>query len=413
MASIELNLEQKLKASLRLSPKILYGQNLLFTPLSELTSECERMLGENPFFSFAPPKHFLYDSDIDSPSYENIPALPSIEEVLTPQIVTCPGYSSVRRRADSSFWLSLIGPEGYLNTKEEDAAAICSLPSDLFHSFLNELKYYIEPAGLFACDLTESLLIQLRRSSCGCCDAELLLTEGREYLLAEKLNDFCSEHGWSRERLNGALALLRSLDPSPGRNFSSAEPVFPEIEFITLGDSVTVRLISDNLPRIVSSIGDTPLSPSEILSSDWIAPSWVKTKSVITRLGMRYKTVVRIAMAAALAQSAYIIGKRDTPSPFTYRDAAEAVGLSTSTVFRTVKNTWISADGSVRPFSSLFCRGMAAESSLSIAELKLLISGMYGSGLNDREISERLSVPRRTISYHRKKLNLKKNSAKL
>ena len=103
MASIELNLEQKLKASLRLSPKILYGQNLLFTPISELTSECERMLGENPFFSFAPPKHFLYDSDIDSPSYENIPALQSIEEVLTPQIVTCPGYSSVRKRADASF----------------------------------------------------------------------------------------------------------------------------------------------------------------------------------------------------------------------------------------------------------------------------------------------------------------------
>ena len=413
MASIELNLEQKLKVSLRLSPKILYGQNLLFTPISELTSECERMLGENPFFSFAPPKHFLYDSDIDSPSYENIPALQSIEEVLTPQIVTCPGYSSVRKRADASFWLSLIGPDGYMNTKAEDAAAICSLPLDLFCTFLNELKDYIEPAGLFACDLTESLLIQMRRSSCACGDAEFLLTEGREFLLAKKLNDFCAVHGWSRERLNGALSLLRSLDPSPGRNFGSAEPVFPEIKFITSGDTVSVRVVSENLPRIVSSIGDMPLSPSEILSSDWVIPSWVKAKSVITRLGMRYKTIVRIAMAAALAQSAYIIGSRDTPSPFTYRDAAEAVGLSISTVFRTVKNTWISVDGSVRPFSSLFCRGMAAESSLSISELKLLISSMYESGLNDREISERLSVPRRTISYHRKKLNLKKNTAKL
>lgn len=413
MASIELNLEQKLKASLRLSPKILYGQNLLFTPLSELSAECERMLGENPFFSFAPPKHFLYDSDIDSPSYENIPALPSVEDALTPQIVTCPGYDSVRKSADASFWISLIGSDGYMNTSSEEAAKLCAVPFDIFTSFLNELKYYIEPAGLFASDLTESLLIQLRRSSADYCDAEALLTEGRDFLLAGRTDEFRTEKGWSTERLKKALSLLRSLDPSPGKNFMMTEPVFPEIEFISSDDGVKVRVISDNLPRIVSGIEEMPLSASQILASDWIAPSWIRTRTVITRLGMRYRTVVRIAMAAAHAQQSYLTGRREVPSPFTYKEAASAVNLSTSTVFRTVKNTWILVDGSVRPFSSLFCRGLTAESSLSVSELKMLISEMCKCGLKDREISERLSVPRRTIAYHRKNMNIKRDSKKV
>lgn len=156
-----------------------------------------------------------------------------------------------------------------------------------------------------------------------------------------------------------------------------------------------------------------PLSASQILASDWIAPSWIRTRTVITRLGMRYRTVVRIAMAAAHAQLSYLTGRREVPSPFTYKEAASAVNLSTSTVFRTVKNTWILVDGSVRPFSSLFCRGLTAESSLSVSELKMLISEMCKCGLKDREISERLSVPRRTIAYHRKNMNIKRDSKKV
>ena len=78
------------KTALRLDPKILLGSNLLFVPLEGLTEECAKILGDNPFFYFAPPGWQSRDADIDELDPDSVPAPKSIEEHLSLQVATCP-----------------------------------------------------------------------------------------------------------------------------------------------------------------------------------------------------------------------------------------------------------------------------------------------------------------------------------
>ena len=412
MNSIDFQLQQKLKTAAVLSPRILHGQNLLFTPISELAEECGRLMGDNPFFSFIPPRRLHLHENIDSPCYENLTSPISLEEHLEPQILTCPGFDSVKERAGVSFWTSILNFRGYLNTDTYEVAKLTSLPEPITAAFIEALKNYVEPAGLYAACLSESLLIQLRRFDEPSADAEAVITEGREYLLSGKISDFAALRGWDNMRLDAALKRLKRLDPAPGKNFAQIIPVFPEIEFCPEGDIVKVKLIRENLPQISCNFEGMPMSDGELLSCDWLSPLWSRAKFVITRLGMRYRTLIKIALIIAERQRKFIMGTEDTVAPLTYRDAASQMGINTSTVFRAVKNTAAVIGSRTIKMETFFCRSLGARQNMSTAELRSLITIMNSGGYSDSAIAARLAIPPRTVTYHRNKLNLAANFRK-
>ena len=86
---------QKLKIKSRLDPKVLLGSNLLFVPLEELTEECSKILGDNPFFHFVSPGWQNSAVDIDDLDSDSIPAPKNIEEHLSLQIATCPNVDDL------------------------------------------------------------------------------------------------------------------------------------------------------------------------------------------------------------------------------------------------------------------------------------------------------------------------------
>lgn len=83
---------------------------------------------------------------------------------LYPQICACPGFSAfIGTAASPLFWSSLLDASGFLNCTIEEAAAYAGVDAASVRSFIERLRDYVEPAGLFAASLSDSLLIQLRR----------------------------------------------------------------------------------------------------------------------------------------------------------------------------------------------------------------------------------------------------------
>ena len=406
MDLIDFKLQQRLKTACALSPRILHGQNLLFTPINELAGECGRLMGDNPFFTFIPPRRLCFHDDIGSPCYENLASTVSLEEHLEPQIITCPGFESVKERAGASFWTSILNSQGYLNTGADEIAKLTSLPEPVIAAFIEALKGYVEPAGLYAGDLRESLLIQLRRLDEPSADAEAVLTKGIEYLLSGNISDFAVLCGWDARKLDSVLKSLKRLDPAPGKNFAQVIPIYPEVEFYPEGEFVKVKLIRENLPIISCNFEEMPMSAGELLSSEWFSPLWSRAKFVITRLGMRYRTLMKIALIVAERQRRFITGAEDTVAPLTYNDAALLMGVNTSTVFRAVKNTAAVTQGRTIKMETFFCRSLSARHEMSTAELRSLVTLMNKAGYSDSAIASRLSIPPRTVTYHRNKLNL-------
>ena len=402
----KLLLAQEQKTSVRITPRTLLGTNLLFVPLAELTDECRRLLGDNPFISFAPPRWQAAGGGLDDEAVDAIPAAVDLDSHLALQIATCPGLPA-GFAAEPSFWSSLLDERGYLNTRPEDVAVLLAADPAKVQAALAALKKYVEPAGLFASSLQECCALQLSRLGGDGRDAAMLVCEGWTELAAGRGLAFARARGWSRERYEAALRVVRSLDPSPGKNFHTAASTIPEVEFRAEGGSVSVRLICVNLPAPENCFGDFPVAAGELLCQRWAAPVWSRAKFVLDRLGLRYRTLLRISLLAAEVQRKYLCGEARAAEPLTYTEAAASLSLSVSTVGRAVKDVWCLWRGGSLPLSSFFSRQVSARPDRSVRALRLEIAALNSRGFSDSAIAARLQLPVRTVSYHRAALGLR------
>lgn len=398
---------QKLKIKSRLDPKVLLGSNLLFVPLEELTEECCKILADNPFFYFVPPGWQNNAVDIDDLDPDSIPAQKNIEEHLSLQIATCPEISELAQPFSSAgFWCSFLNGKGYLNTSTESIAQRIGVCEESALKYIKSLQGYVDPPGLFASDLRECLLIQLERAGLKDSLSWSILTDGYEHLAEGRLSDLSRTMCIERKNIEEAMNLLRKLDPSPGSNFSTVSAAYPEIEFVIRNGTPVPKLLRENLPSIKNSLDEMSLSLNELLEEKWISPLWSKTKFALIRLGMRYRTLLRISMLISEIQSDFLKGEKNTVSPLTYGYAGRRLGLSASTVCRSIDNTWCRAFNRTIRMSTFFSRGLSSRPDVSVKELRSMITDLNKKGKNDRMIADILSMPTRTVAWHRKKMGL-------
>lgn len=407
MTDHQLIQRQKLKIESRLDPKVLLGSNLLFVPLEELTEECCKILGDNPFFHFVPPGWQNSAVDIDDLDSDLIPAPKNIEEHLSLQIATCPNVDELLPPYSSAeFWCSFLNEKGYLNTPICRIARRIGVCSEKALEYIKSLQGYVDPPGLFASDLRECLLIQLEREGLKDSLSWSILTDGYEHLTEGRLSDLSRKMCCDKKAIEKALDMLRKLDPSPGSNFTAASAAYPEIEFVMRNGIPAPKLVRENLPSIKSSMGEMPLTLNELLEEKWISPLWSKTKFALMRLGMRYRTLLRISILISEIQSEFLKGERNAISTLTYGYAGAKLGLSASTVYRSIESTWCrSFDRTIR-MSAFFSRGLSSRPDISVKELRSKILDLNKKGKNDRCIGEILLLPTRTVAWHRKKMGL-------
>lgn len=332
MGSPDLRLKPGLRVSHRLSPKAFFRLNLLTVPAAELFDMCSEAVSGNIFISFSPPKSICASLDDADGGYENIAADQTLDSALELQIAECPGLSQMRGAArDPFFWSSLLNDRGYMNCSDEAAAAAAGTSLRQTAEFLDALRAAAEPAGLFARDLRGSLLIQLERRGLMESDPYLLLKDEAAANDPGWPQNTVKSLGWTKMRTDAALAVLRTLDPAPGRNFRPARFCLPDIEFIPSPDDIAIRLLLENMPSVSADLAYLRGGENGPSRASWSAGEWRCAKETLIRLGLRYRTLLRIAASIKEVQGAMIRDMTRSPAPFVYEDAAGAVGLHPST----------------------------------------------------------------------------------
>ncbi len=387
-----------------MSPKLFHGANLLLTPLSGLTEACRALTGDNMFISFGPPKNFSERIESDEGFYENLPEHPSIDAALRPQIYSCPGYEAVRGLAPAEFWCSMLNPDGYLNCQAGQASELSGLSLQETEAFIENLKKHVEPAGLFASGLAESLAIQLERAGLAGSAAWRLITEGRAALLSGKLPEWGRFRGFGEDQIAEAMRTLRGLDPAPGRNFTRAQYIAADVEFVIDGGQISPRIVAENLPSVESHLCEFDIKPGAAPSEPWMRGEWNAALRALKLLGLRCRAVMRCARYIASVQKEKILDMRLPPKPMTYASAGAALSLHASTLYRFAHGVYCLAGGRTFPMSVFFSRAAAADKKISVAELRSLVSKMRADGMTNRAIGTALGVPERTVAYHSAKL---------
>lgn len=392
--------------ALGLSP-FLWGEgNLLFVPAEGLTEMLRALCESLPLEVRAPMRAPEYQMDCrDVPDAASV-----IEEEVGHQLAMSRELSVLAEKANArlavaDLWCSLLAPNGWLSVPPIEAAQLFGVDQKLFSEALGVVQRTVEPAGLFARDAAECLLLQLDAAGGRGCDAGLLLTEGRLSLESGPgaLEDFRAARGWTSERLRAAMGVLRRLDPSPGRGLSAAVPVCPELDFFHApnqqgGGAPRCRLAREYLPEL-SLV-------SEDLQATLASGQWARARSLLLRLAARYRALLRIGIFAAHAQAAYLNSPGPAAgalAPLGLKEIAAVTGLHVSTVSRCMTHTWARTPFGMMRLSRLLSRSIHG---LPYAELEQIISRASIEGTSDAALSRETGIPRRTIAYHRRRLGI-------
>src|SRR6185436_4834105 len=112
----------------------------------------------------------------------------------------------------------------------------------------------LEPVGCGARDVRECLLVQLEARAETERLASQLIRDHLEALQQHKLPHLSKQIGVDLETLAAEIQFIRTLDPYPGRRYSSEEPILisPEIyiEKLDENDDYIIYFADDGSPRL-------------------------------------------------------------------------------------------------------------------------------------------------------------------
>ncbi len=322
-----------------------------------------------------------------------------------------------------------INEDGYLTVGLEDIhqgleLQLPGLELDEIRAVLHRVQNF-EPVGVAALDLADCLCIQLKQLPEDTpWRQEALNLAGKHLdLLAKKdLNRLKKTLDLTDETLNAILALIRTLEPKPGRLIASRESEYitPDVYVfrqndewvVTLNPEISPKLrinaLYSNMIRRADNSADNTTMKNHLQEARWFIKS----------LQSRNKTLLRVARSIVDHQKDFLDHGETAMKPLVLRDIAEEVEMHESTISRVTTQKYIHTPNGIYEFKYFFSShvqthaGGECSATAIKAFLKELIEAEDPTKpLSDLTISDELktrgiNVARRTIAKYREALNI-------
>ncbi|MDD3353051.1 RNA polymerase factor sigma-54 [Zoogloea sp.] len=363
------------------------------------------------------------DDDDDADFQEFQAAVPSLRDHLDAQVALTP--LSDRDRALVRFLIEALDDDGYLTQDLEDLLPL--LPAELEFE-IDDLNIALcqiqslDPAGIGATSVSQCLGLQLRTLPPG--EArQLALAIVAEHLELLAARDFVKIKRALRcndDALREAHALILSLNPRPGAQFSQADTryVVPDVVVRKLRGHWVVNLNPDAMPRLrinnlYAQILRDNRGASGSLSSHLQEARWL-----IKNVQQRFDTIQRVSQAIVDRQRQFFDYGDVAMRPLTLREIAEQLDLHESTVSRVTTQKYMATPRGIFEFKYFFGSHVATDTggAASSTAIRALIRQLVGAEdkkkpLSDAKIAELLGqqgivVARRTIAKYRESLDI-------
>jgi len=312
-----------------------------------------------------------------------------------------------------------------INATEQEIAEVLAVVQDL------------DPAGVGARNLQESLLLQINRK-----DQTLPRISLARRILENHFDDFSKRHydkitlklGVSEKELKEAIDEILKLSPKPGSTMSenaeaSARQIIPDFILELTESGFELHLNSRNLPELRLSREYTEMlrnySKEKGKNREMKnALAFVKQKIdsarwFIDAIKQRQNTLLITMNAILRYQEEYFRNGDETKlKPMILKDVAEMTGLDISTVSRVASSKYIQTHFGIFPLKYFFSEGLSTESGeeVSTREIKKILQECIDNEdkrkpLTDETLTEILMekgyhIARRTVAKYREQLNI-------
>ena len=282
-----------------------------------------------------------------------------------------------------------------------------------------------DPPGVAARDLGECLTLQLNllpANTPGRAAALALVAKHLMLIARRDLGALRRASGYDEAELKVALALIRSLQPHPGRPYAAHESDYIEPDvFVTKHQgrwkvslnreaSPSVRIN----PHYLAMVKRADSSRDQVTLKTHLQ----EARYFLHSLQSRNDTLLRVAQCIVEEQRAFLEYGHEAMRPLVLRDVASQLGIHESTVSRATANKYLLTPRGLFELKHFFSShvqtvgGGVASATAIQAMLKRLISGEQpNQPLSDATLAELLQkegiqVARRTVAKYREALGI-------
>ena len=316
-----------------------------------------------------------------------------------------------------------VDDDGYLHTTVEDVLESMDpeleVEDDEVMAVLHRLQQF-DPAGVFAQDLRDCLMIQLKQlppETEWLNEAKTVIADHIELLGNRDYPTLMRRTRLKEESLKCVLRLIKELNPKPGADISTkhSEYVIPDVIVRNVRDEWRVELNPDIAPRLRVNADYAALIRRSDSSSEnsFLKDHLQEARWFIKSLQSRNDTLLKVATKIVEYQIEFFERGDEGMKPLVLHDIAEAVGMHESTISRVTTQKYMHTPRGIFELKYFFSSHVSTDSggecsSTAIrAMIKKLISEENArKPLSDNKIAtilgeKGIQVARRTVAKYR------------
>jgi RNA polymerase sigma-54 factor len=322
--------------------------------------------------------------------------------------------------------IEALDDDGYLTQSLEELAEI--LPDELeiepeeLQIALKHLQHF-EPTGVGARSAQECLALQLTPLPA---DAvrDLALTIVRQHLELLAARDFVKLKkltGCDDEALRTAHALIKSLNPRPGAQFTplDARYITPDVIVKKVRNQWVASINPDAYPRLrINRLYAQMLAGHRRAEQGGLSGQLQEARWLIKNVQQRFDTILRVSQSVVDRQRQFFEHGEVAMRPLVLREIADILGLHESTVSRVTTQKYMATPRGIFELKYFFGSHVATDTggACSATAIRALIKQLVSAEdpkkpLSDSQIADILGqqgivVARRTIAKYREALNI-------
>ena len=321
------------------------------------------------------------------------------------------------------YMIRSLDSHGYMPIPLEEVCESCRIPVEKARELLLLLQS-LEPTGICAQNLGECLRIQLQRSGRLTPALDCLITDHLDLLAKHKYAALSKALSLPVSEIEAMSALIRTLDPAPGRYFADDAEVnylIPDVSVLEENGQLQIVLNESVYPSVtVNTYYKNMLAKAtdgEV--KEYLDKKISQTEWITQCLQQRRSTILSVTEILLRFQEDFFRKDPSILHPLRQTEVAEVLGVHESTISRAIDNKYLLCKWGVFPLSHFFPRNavvtrgfqVGPEVSFTHMDVKRALHELVDGEnkkkpYSDRILSEMLTekgftISRRTVAKYR------------
>ena len=249
---------------------------------------------------------------------------------------------SPRRQKIGEYLIECLEESGYLKMDMDELAKGIGLSKEELEREIRFMQT-LEPCGVFARDLKECLLLQVRGEEQMQRQARLLIEKYLDEIAQNKIPQISKQTGLTTAEITKTIRYIKEeLEPVPGRGYGCAnrnEYIYPDITVKEDEKGYRIILNKEKVHTLELNREYLPML-GRVHSSEenkYLKEQYQKAKILLQNIGKREETLAAVAEAIVDWQREFFEKGKASLKPMNLLDIAQELDVHESTVSRAVR----------------------------------------------------------------------------